>query len=244
MVQIHYVVIIGINVFQKNTKQQRTLHGGLRIPKEQQRKGGGQARNGERWDEKGPQRNGSILSKALFFKMCTWWVEESCESMCCDKSSRRCPSLLLRPLELGEGIPTWAQTHSVLQLISPPSPPSEPFNEGWHLAEAGIEARPFNGSSSQKVLASQEHMFCHMLPPVSAMHPQGWRLQLATGSYMWLETLGVSSPELGWRAEQGCSVQSPGPLPGLGTLSVFCTGDAVWTAKESTSDGHQLEGES
>ena len=107
--------------------------------------------------------------------------EESCESICCDKSSRRCPSLLLRPLELGEGIPTWAQTHSILQLISPPSPPLEPFNESWHLAEAGIEARPFNGSSSQKVLASQEHTFCHMLPPVSAIHPQGWILHLAIG---------------------------------------------------------------
>ena len=164
----------------KNTKQQRTLHGGLRIPKEQQRKGGGQSRNGERWDEKGPWRNRSTLSRALLFKMCT----------CGWKNPARASVVISPPAgahlrswdlwSLGRESPPGPRLTPFCNW-SPRPPPPEPFNEGWHLAEAGIEARPFNGSRSQKVLASQEHRFCHMFPPVSAMHPQGWRLQLATG---------------------------------------------------------------
>ena len=228
-----------------NFKQQRTLHGGLRIPKEQQRKGGGQSRNGERWDEKGPRRKRSTLSRALLFTMCT-----------CGWKNPASASVVISP-PAGAHLCSWDLWN--LRRESPPGPrltpfcnwsprppPAEPFNKSWHLAEAGIEARPFNGSRSQKVLASQEHRFCPCASSRICHASTGLETAASYGQrcHMWLETLGVSTPELCWRAEQGCSVQSPGPLPGLGTLSVFCTGDAVWTAKESTSEGHQLEGES
>lgn len=114
------------------------------------------------------------------FSKCTWWVEESVKHLLWQVLPQ-VPISATETSELGEGIPTWAQTHSVLQL-SPRPPPQEPFNEGWHLAEAGIEARPLTAPvpvEGFRHLRSTRSAIC-FLPYLPCTH-RGWRLQLVTG---------------------------------------------------------------
>lgn len=71
---------------------------------------------------------------------------------------------------------------------------------------------------------------CFLL--LSALLSRRWRLQLATGRGAmsgWRPWVSRCQGLVGSENRQ-CSEQSPGTLPGLGTLSIFCRRSAGWAA--------------
>lgn len=187
MVQIHYVVIIGINVFQKKKKNLLTLNskehccmGVSEFQKSSKGKGEGRLEMVRGGMRRARGETGQFSAEPCFSKCARDGWKNPAKASVVTSPPAGAHLRYWDLWSLGREFPPGPRLTLFCNYL-PAHPQQEPFNEGWHLAEAGIEARPFNGSSSQKVLASQEHTFCHMLPPISAMHPQGWRLQLATG---------------------------------------------------------------